>query len=437
MSYYPAIVQKGIGGKKANQVAAAALEARPGNLQDLTFTLVKGSTAKHVQDGDASAVILNTSTAFRAIPSPTRARPSRGGGGRCGARGFCKRGPGAGSHDDSYLDEGLGLAADVARADGPAGQQRSRSLRDLAVPNSAFGCGLADQSNFAQKCGGDDARCAEQWEVDPAEIHMGERVGVGTSAEVFRAVLHGTDVACKRMHAAMPTEFQRELSVFMQMRHPNLVLFMCASFSPQHPMIVSELCEGGSLFQTLHQQKELTMSDAQRWKIAIDTAKGMTFLHGRRTIHRDLKSLNLLLAGKLCCSKDVPWIKISDFGLSRRLPPKSCDASSLMTGGVCTTRWMAPEVLRGRGYDEKADVYSYGVVLYELLSRRVPFDDSDLENVNVAVAVCAGRRPDLTFISRERPQQLRTCMEQCWAEEAADRPAFCVVLESLKSASSS
>merc|ERR1712080_99106 len=113
-----------------------------------------------------------------------------------------------------------------------------------------------------------------------------------------------------------------------------------------------------------------------------DTAKGMTSLHRRRVVHRDLKSLNLLLASKVE-GQDMPCTKISDFGLARPLPADAVMSSAsesspveqslgMMTGGVGTYHWMAPEILTGRSYDERVDVYSYGVVLYELLCRRIP-----------------------------------------------------------------
>merc|ERR1719247_534019 len=87
-----------------------------------------------------------------------------------------------------------------------------------------------------------------------------------------------------------------------------------------HPRIVSELCDGGSLFGLLHQQKDVPLSWQQRLKMALDTAKGMNFLHRQHVVHRDLKSLNLLLAGKLLNADATPWVKVSDFGLSRFLP---------------------------------------------------------------------------------------------------------------------
>jgi serine/threonine protein kinase len=94
-------------------------------------------------------------------------------------------------------------------------------------------------------------------------------------------------------------EFQREISALIQMTHPNLVMFMGATADQGHPVIVTEFCEGGTLFEVLHEKKKQIpkISFKQRCKMALDIAKGMYFMHSLPTplMHRDLKSLNILL----------------------------------------------------------------------------------------------------------------------------------------------
>jgi len=299
---------------------------------------------------------------------------------------------------------------------------------------------------------------ADPWEIDPAELQFGECVGVGAAAEVFRATWHGTDVAVKKLRQHhcpstsiasitpdLPTRLRRELTVLLDLRHPNLVLFMGAATLKSPTLIVAEFCEGGTIFQVLYSQPKLRLSWAQRLKMAMDTAKGMNFLHRRRVVHRDLKSLNLLLVSRIGAVEDVPWVKISDFGLSRHLPSpdqyecgqeisNAPPAASLMTGGLGTCLWMAPEVLSGSlNYNEKVDVYSFGMVLWELICRRVPFDGSGLEDpIRVAIAVSAGSRPDLRKVPVDCPLELRRTMEQCWFHEPTARLSFDVILERLK-----
>merc|ERR1719421_49251 len=84
-----------------------------------------------------------------------------------------------------------------------------------------------------------------------------------------------------------------------------------------YPTIISEYCAGGNAFLLLHQRKEVAITWPSRVKIALDVAKGMNFLHRRQVVHRDLKSLNLLLADRVASVEEVPAVKISDFGLSR------------------------------------------------------------------------------------------------------------------------
>jgi serine/threonine protein kinase len=206
----------------------------------------------------------------------------------------------------------------------------------------------------------------------------------------------------------------------------------------EHPQIVSELCEGGTVFRLLHQQPDLPLSWSQRRKIALDTAKGMNFLHRQRVVHRDLKSLNLLLAARVADRGVTPWVKVSDFGLSRFLPLTPAVhggfSHGVMTGGVGTALWMAPEVLSGNSYDEKVDVYSFAVVLYELLCRWIPFEGCGLEPVSIAVAVTSGRRPDTKYAPSDCPPSLCRIMKWCWMHWPSDRPTFDAVLEMLKQA---
>jgi len=269
--------------------------------------------------------------------------------------------------------------------------------------------------------------------VNPGELHIEELVGSGTTADVFRGSWHGTDVAVKKLKRSghLPREFSRELTVLLRLRHPNLVLFMGACM--QEPaMIVSEFCAGGTLFTLLHQRPELQLPWRQRLKIAVDVAKGMNFLHRKQVIHRDLKSLNLLLASAVASVGDVPSVKISDFGLSRGLQSDAPKVQACMTSGAGTYHWMAPEVLDGHSYDEKVDVYSYGICLYELVTRRIPYDGLGLEPVSIAVAVSRGRRPDLQMVPRNTPADLRFTMECCWAHSPTGRPGFDTIHETLK-----
>jgi serine/threonine protein kinase len=161
-------------------------------------------------------------------------------------------------------------------------------------------------------------------------------------------------------------------------------------------------------------------------RLGLDEARGVQFLHTgfpAPLIHRDLKSPNLLITQN--------WtLKVSDFGLSRF---RHSSFESLLTGQVGTFQWMAPEVIENKSYNESADVYSFGVNLWELATRRIPYQG--LAPVQVAVAVTArGERPsmDAHTLDESCPPELCVLIGQCWRQDPAERPSFEVIIRELK-----
>lgn len=117
-------------------------------------------------------------------------------------------------------------------------------------------------------------------------------------------------------------EFKREVETLTKVRHPNLVMFVGACVDKGHVMIVTEFCFGGTLFTLLHEQPQIKISNKQKFKMALDIAKGMNFLHTEGEtplLHRDLKSLNLLVTEPVESSTDYVQIKVTDFGLARAI----------------------------------------------------------------------------------------------------------------------
>jgi serine/threonine protein kinase len=145
------------------------------------------------------------------------------------------------------------------------------------------------------------------------------------------------------------------------LRHPNIVMFMGAcTKSPGNLAIVLEFCKNNCLWALL-QDLRIPLSWEKRLELAIGVAKGMQYLHSFNVpvLHRDLKSLNVLL-------DEYYTPKIADFGWTRLLADK-------MTLKVGTFQWMAPEVILTKTYTEKADIYSFGIILWEIASREPPF----------------------------------------------------------------
>eukprot|EP00698_Gefionella_okellyi_P021646 TRINITY_DN7060_c0_g1_i2.p1 TRINITY_DN7060_c0_g1~~TRINITY_DN7060_c0_g1_i2.p1 ORF type:complete len:532 (+),score=86.41 TRINITY_DN7060_c0_g1_i2:159-1754(+) len=201
------------------------------------------------------------------------------------------------------------------------------------------------------------------WTFDWKDLLVGEHLGRGAYGEVFRAVLWGTTVAVKQLRQRdqiMIDDFTREVQVLSVLRHPNIVLFLAASLDGL--AIATELIKNGSLFNLIHSRPQIVTLEAAV-RIARGIARGMSYLHSRKPpiIHRDLKSANVLM-------DDLFEPKIADFGLA-------CVRSGSFANSLAgSPAWMAPEVLSSDRYTEACDVYSWGVVLWEMLTHRVPYD---------------------------------------------------------------
>jgi len=278
----------------------------------------------------------------------------------------------------------------------------------------------------------------DPWEIPPEEFRLGGRIGSGITAEVFHGIWRGTAVAVKqiklgsKLNPKIVEAFKRELIVMVRCRHPNLVLFMGASTITPPIRLISEYCEGGTLFDILHNRPEIELCWKQKIKILLDIAKGMNYLHhcNPPIVHRDLKSLNLLLAEKVEDEFDTPIIKIADFGMSKI---KENVENATMTANAGTYHWMAPEVLNGNSYNEKIDVYSFGIVMFEVIARAIPYEETGLDAIKIAVAVSKGKRPNLDYVPKNSPSDLVSIMQKCWEPFPANRPSMDVIIDKLRS----
>ena len=153
-------------------------------------------------------------------------------------------------------------------------------------------------------------------------------------------------------------------------------------------------------------------------KVCLDAAKGMGYLHSADLIHRDLKSMNIMIG-------DDMRGKIADYGESRE---KATDMTMTSTG---TPLWMAPEVSLSERYDSKADVYSFGIVLYEVCKRDLPYSDrKDVNAIGLAVEVALdGLRPT---IEEEWHEGIKSLLRDCYKKEASARPTFAQAEARLK-----
>jgi len=265
------------------------------------------------------------------------------------------------------------------------------------------------------------------------ELEWHEAIGSGHTCEVFRATYRGDEVAIKYLaefdgQSDKDETLAREIATMCMVRHRNIVRFYGVVTSQPPIKIVMEYCKGGSLYELLHRQRDVKPTWSQLLKIAYLVAGAMNYLHefDPGIIHRDLKSLNILLHERIRDAHDTPDIRLADFGLARML-----DGREPLTQGVGTNRWMAPEILCTQSYDDKIDVYSFAMLLYEITCRKIPFGSA--QDSAIRQLVLGGARPDLCDIAPECPPGMQNLIAMCWAGEPRDRPSFKEIAKTIGS----
>eukprot|EP00756_Hemistasia_phaeocysticola_P004862 Hpha_TRINITY_DN13049_c0_g1::TRINITY_DN13049_c0_g1_i1::g.69058::m.69058 len=331
--------------------------------------------------------------------------------------------------------------------------------------------------------------------IDPLALRVDQstELGRGSFGIVYRGDYQATDVAvkvCKHggpMSEEETTEWKKEVRIMTRLRHPNVLMLFGACFETGNLMIVTEICNRGSLRRVLRKlsEKGPRYAGAPTWGTKVDwamqIARGMAFLHYKRIFHRDLKPSNVFVAGNN--------MKIADFGLSRfrgrderlvgdmrksfagsaglnpsfasspqngplkdsfSLPihgtPKMSAARDPYTGQRAvpsgsndeasipgTFAFIAPEVWAEDVFREGADVYSYGVSVIEIISHHVPFD-LDLAQ-DCSWRVMTGRsRPTLpdTLAGVQVPEDLRQFVKRCCSFLESERPSFVDISRHLR-----
>ncbi|KAL3833546.1 hypothetical protein ACJIZ3_008282 [Penstemon smallii] len=254
------------------------------------------------------------------------------------------------------------------------------------------------------------------------DLQLREEVGHGSFAVVYRGVWNSSEVAVKvysgnQCNEQTLLDYKKEIDMMRRLRHPNVLLFMGAVCSEEKLAMVTEYLPRGSLFRVLHKNNQ-SLDIRRRIRMAIDVARGMNYLHHRNPpiVHRDLKSSNLLV--------DKSWnVKVGDFGLSKWKNATFLTAKS----GRGTPQWMAPEVLRNELSTEKSDVFSFGVILWELMTESIPWND--LNPLQVAGVVgFMNRRLELP---KNMDPQISSIISDCWQSNANDRPSFEDVIQRM------
>jgi len=259
------------------------------------------------------------------------------------------------------------------------------------------------------------------WKIEFSELEFGDTIGEGSFGEVYKGKYLGSPAAIKKLYFVddefMQKYIEREMETLTSLHHPNIVQLLGICIHGDDVYIVTEYVAGGNLRKRLKREDGTPMS----WKLKVTIAKGlalaMTYLHSKKIIHRDLKSHNVLLDGD-------GRVKLCDFGLARRATP-SAGAPQMMTL-VGTDDWMAPEVAAGNDYDQSCDVFSFGMVLYEILSRRKP---PERQLINQFAFMPDGVKD---HIPKDAPRGLWEMMVECASFESSKRPNFVDIVKKLE-----
>eukprot|EP00026_Physarum_polycephalum_P011583 Phypoly_transcript_11818.p1 GENE.Phypoly_transcript_11818~~Phypoly_transcript_11818.p1 ORF type:complete len:376 (+),score=64.81 Phypoly_transcript_11818:141-1130(+) len=256
---------------------------------------------------------------------------------------------------------------------------------------------------------------AERWNIRWSELEIGERIGAGSFGEVKLARWHGQKVAVKEMLKQKVEdntllEIRAESFILSSLEHENIIQFLGMCMEAPHIALVTEFMEKGDLSKVLANSGS-SLSWPTRRNMAKDMANGLAYLHQKNILHRDIKSSNLLVAAD-------NTVKIADFGFSRM----RMDNQTMTQQG--TVAWTAPEIFEGGNYTEKCDIYSFGIVLWELCACKKPWTGS--HNMRVVGQVLAGSRPPLSDLF-DAPADIVKLMQECWAPNPADRPSFKVI----------
>jgi serine/threonine protein kinase len=220
-------------------------------------------------------------------------------------------------------------------------------------------------------------------------------------------------VVIKELHHEHLTDrelqlFKREIMILVKTYDPFVIPFIGFSSKPSYS-IVTRYMEGGSLWDRIHNYPEGSLNPTQKTCIALGIAHGMRTLHGLHVVHRDLKSPNILLDNRL-------FPKICDFGLSRFTDPT--ETRKLMTQCIGTPQWMAPEQIHG-DYGRPVDVFAFGMLLYELLTEKVPYGERRDPATSLLAAIGDGYRPPLTGEG-----EVEKLIYRCWDQDSNKRPTF-------------
>ncbi|KAK7252150.1 hypothetical protein RIF29_35906 [Crotalaria pallida] len=273
---------------------------------------------------------------------------------------------------------------------------------------------------------------AEEWTVDLSKLFVGNRFAHGAHSRLYYGKYNKEPVAVKiisvpdddengMLASRLENQYIREVTFLSRLHHPNVIKFVAACRRPSVYFVVTELLSEGSFRAYLHKLEKKTISLQKLIAFALDIARGMEYIHSQGVIHRDLKPENVLI------NEDF-HLNIADFGIA--CEEAYCD---LLADDPGTYRWMAPEMIKRKSYGRKVDVYSFGLILWEMLTGTIPYED--MTPIQAAFAVVnKNLRP---VIPVNCPPAMGALIEQCWSLNPDKRPEFWQIVKVLEQFESS
>ncbi|XP_041832320.1 tyrosine-protein kinase SRK2 [Melanotaenia boesemani] len=256
----------------------------------------------------------------------------------------------------------------------------------------------------------------DQWEIDRKSIKLLKKLGAGQFGEVFQGLWNDTTaVAVKTLKpGSMDAEdFLREAQIMKRLRHPKLIQLYAVCTMEEPIYIITELMKNGSLQEYLQKDKGATLKTSDQIEMAAQVASGMAFLELQNYIHRDLAARNVLVGENNIC-------KVADFGLARVFMKENDNVYEAKEGAKFPVKWTAPEAIHDNKFTIKSDVWSFGILLYEIMTfGQMPYPT--MTNFQVIQRLPQGYR--MTCPSN-CPKVLYDIMMDCWKENEQDRPTF-------------
>ncbi|KRX99349.1 Aurora kinase A, partial [Trichinella pseudospiralis] len=216
-----------------------------------------------------------------------------------------------------------------------------------------------------------------RWKFENFDIH--KKLGSGGYGKVYKAkekitkITVALKVSCKARSKSQNylKVVNREISILSKLKHPNILKLHACFEDRKCDVLVLEFAKSGALYDMLKKEKEMRFTEQRTAKYISQLISAVQYLHSKRIVHRDIKAENVLVDGN-----DV--VKLADFGLSAYLSELRGDRGKHVCG---TLGYLAPEVLKCKGYSEKVDVWALGVLIYKLLVGRLPFDGHSSEEI--------------------------------------------------------